>query len=209
MQIELPPKNLSVTVKQLRKLKLKRKFWYELSEFMHSFQNPNSFIFQKSLLFKLFLFYFQSNLPVEYAYKILSAEVLCDKYEHLVTTFRVGAKTPNGAVKPEAVKEWVDKWKNDFEVASNTNFRIKRTWNVKSSSRVSFKVCFSNYLQQFVCYDCFLTLCKLSFTPNFQKKYRCHHNTLAEKSGIKLAHEKHTKCPAEMTITFKNQDMKW
>ncbi|KAK3925724.1 Proepiregulin [Frankliniella fusca] len=73
------------------------------------------------------------------------------------------------------------KFKEDFEKSSKTNFRVKKTWgNLASSSRVIFK-----------------------------KKYRCHHDTLAAKSGSKKPHEKHISCPSTMVVTVKNKNMKW
>ncbi|KAK3910094.1 putative transposase for insertion sequence element [Frankliniella fusca] len=73
------------------------------------------------------------------------------------------------------------KFKEDFEKSSKTNFRVKKTWgNLASSSRVIFK-----------------------------KKYRCHHDTLAAKSGSRKPHEKHISCPSTMVVTVKNKNMKW
>ncbi|KAK3924822.1 Proline--tRNA ligase [Frankliniella fusca] len=81
-----------------------------------------------------------------------------------------------------STKTEVQNWLRGFEKESKTNFRVWKTRDFSKSKRVTFK---------------------------FQKIYRCHHNTLAEKSGSKTPHEKHIKCPAYMTITIKNQNMIW
>ncbi|KAK3912997.1 Riboflavin biosynthesis protein RibBA [Frankliniella fusca] len=77
--------------------------------------------------------------------------------------------------------ERAELWKTEFEKSSFSDYRVMKTFGpLEESQRVIFK-----------------------------KKYRCHHNTLAEKSGSKVPHEKHTKCPAELTITVRNSEMKW
>ncbi|KAK3928267.1 Carbohydrate sulfotransferase 15 [Frankliniella fusca] len=79
-----------------------------------------------------------------------------------------------------STKTEVQNWLSDLEKESKTNFRVRKTRDFSKSKRVTFK-----------------------------KIYRCHHNTLAEKSGSKTPHEKHTKCPAYMTITRDSNFMLW
>lgn len=104
-----------------------------------------------------------------------------------------------------------EKWKTDFEKSSFSDYRVMKTFGkLDTSNRVVFKVCvLYTKVCSAVCESIqFLKSYNLCYLY-FQKKYRCHHNTLAEKSGSKVAHEKHTNCPAELTSTVRNSEMKW
>ncbi|KAK3923999.1 putative periplasmic serine endoprotease DegP-like [Frankliniella fusca] len=100
-------------------------------------------------------------LPKDYSNKIVNIEAVDgNDCEQLITTFRVNVSKVDDVIK----------WKDQFELSSNTNYRVEHTRKPKSEKRIMYK-----------------------------KTFRCHHNTLAEKSQSKTPHEKHTKCPASIS----------
>lgn len=141
----------------------------------------------------------QKILPDGFLYNTESVHVQSGKFLGVVASVRANVTTAADAVK----------WLDAFEISSNTNFRVMKTWNVKTSKRVVFKVCPSLSMLHDSAVKWKFSFVVIWAYDFLQKKYRCHHDTLAEKSKTKQPHAKHIKCPSRLTITINNTAMKW